>query len=262
MGKLSKREISKQVELKKLIDETKVLTDNQKEHIYKEFNEAFIGDVTHSSAYFTPIELAFDFALMSPTYGYVLDACAGIGVLSYTANIRDTYDGNIKQLICIEKNPEFVEIGKKLLPDADWHCGSIFDQKLHQKIFRKHKIKKSDCMISNPPYGTVTMKYVPDGERDWLDYSGKEFDMAVIEVGHKLAEYHSYILPVQSCIFSVSGAHYHQHKTNRKFNKLKKDIDEPNLIQQWTSIDTTCYEGFKNTKVLVECLNVEVDEIT
>lgn len=258
MGKLSKREISKQVELKELIDSGN-LTEDQVEHIYQEFNEGFIGDVTHSSAYFTPLDLAFDFSLMSPTHGVLLDACAGNGVLSYTAKIRDTHHNNIKQQICIEKNPEFVTIGEKLVPEADWYCGSIFDQQLHQKIFKKHGIKQYDSMLSNPPFGTVTMKYVADGERDWLGYTGKEFDMAVIEVGFKLAESHSYILPQQSCTFQVSGVSYHQHKENRKFNKLKKDINAPHLIQLWSSIDTTCYDGFKNTKALVECLTVEND---
>ena len=260
MGKLSKREIAKQVQIKHLIDSTDVLNEDQVESVYEEFNEAFIGDITHSSAYFTPLDLAYDFALMSPTHGFILDACAGIGVLSYAATIRDHYEKNIRQIICIEKNPEFVAIGKKLVPQADWYCGSIFDESLHKQILKKHNIYKYDCMMSNPPFGTISMKYVPKAERKWLQYHGKEFEMAVIEVGVKLAEYASYILPVQSCTFQVSGTPFHQHKENRKFNRLKHHLKEPNLIQQWSSIDTSVYSGFKNTKVVVECLTVELDE--
>ncbi|QDU81575.1 hypothetical protein Pla110_33170 [Polystyrenella longa] len=261
MGKLSKQQIKHQSELLDSIQNNP--NDDQIETFYHNFNEQFIGDVTRNSAYFTPLDLAYDFALMSPTYGYVIDACAGIGHLSFAAKTRDYYQNNIKQLICIELNHKYTEIGKKLLPEADWYTGSIFDEELHKEIMSNYNIQKYDCLISNPPFGSYSMKPVPKEQRKWLKYTGSEFDMATIEIGHKLANNASYILPTQSCTFQASGHSYiKQHKENRKFNKLKKEINQPNLIQHWTSIDTAVYEQFKNTRVSVECLTVEVDEWT
>src|SRR6476646_138473 len=158
MGKLSKREIKEQ---KTILDK---------------FNEQYIGDVTESSAYFTPVLLALDFALMVPTHGVIVDLCAGIGVLSWAAMMRDSYEGNIKKIICIERDQKYLEIGKKLVQsnkhtEVIWVQGDMFDKEMWDKIILEHG--PIDCLISNPPYGTVTKT---DKDRSWLKYTGSDLD--------------------------------------------------------------------------------------
>lgn len=96
--------------------------------------------------------------------------------------------------------------------------------------------------------------------QEWLDSTGKEFEMAVIEVGHKLSKNNSYILPQQVCSFAASTENQHNYRESRKFNKLKKDLNEPNMLMNWLSIDTRVYDGFKNTTITVECCLVEIDD--
>lgn len=78
MGKLSKQVVKRQKEIFDLIQNSEKLTPDEIELIYEEFNEAYLQDITSGSAFFTPLDMALDFALMAPIHGYVLDACAGM----------------------------------------------------------------------------------------------------------------------------------------------------------------------------------------
>ena len=269
MGKLSKRDLKEQKKIQDLLNSKDKFTDDELELIYTEFNEAVIGDVTQNSAYFTPLGLAYDFALMVPTHGVVVDLCAGIGVLSHAALTRDYYHNDIKKIICIERDPRYIEIGKKLVQSTSrtyyekgeekeytteviWLQGDMFDEEMWNQIEKDHG--KIDCIISNPPYGVVTKS---DKNRDWLKYKGKDIDIAAIEIGILKSKYPSYIIPQGSCTFKCSGRPYgSEHCENRKIDKLKKEIGL-DFYMAWASIDTTVYEqGFKNTKITVECCTI------
>jgi 16S rRNA G966 N2-methylase RsmD len=267
--KLSKREQKKQKEVLELLNKES-LTHAEIEKIYTDLNEGGLGDVTGNSAYFTGLPLAYDFAAMAPTSGVVVDMCAGFGVLSYAALCRDTYEGRIKKIICIERDPKYIEVGKKLvqsitkeksrtdtLTEVVWICGDMFDESLWKKIEAEHG--KIDCIISNPPYGKISKT---DYSRDWLKYKGAEMEMAAVEIGYIKADYASYILPQGSCTFRASGRYGFggaEHVENRKVAALKKDMGV-NFYMAWMSIDTT-FEGygdnFKNTKIVVECLTID-----
>ena len=80
----------------------------------------------------------------------LLDLCAGFGILSFALK---EYCGNNIEITCVEYNPKFIEIGKKLLPEANWIQGSIGDDDLIDEL----KTMKFDYVISNPPLWNNTI---------------------------------------------------------------------------------------------------------
>lgn len=60
-----------------------------------------------------PLDLASDFAIDVGT-GRVIDLCAGIGVLSYFVKERSKWNSQPTEIICVERNHRYVEIGKNL----------------------------------------------------------------------------------------------------------------------------------------------------
>lgn len=243
--KLSKAEIKLQKEVKAILEQEDLSFEDQ-EYIYENFNAGAISDVTTHSAYFTPLDLAYDFALFAGRSGVCVDMCAGIGVLSFCASVRDTYSRKIKQQICIERNPDYLAIGKKLLPDAEWILGDMFDESMWNDIINRYG--KIDSIVSNPPFGKVTKT---DKDRSWLKYQGADLDIAAIEIALKFADDVSMILPSGSVSFRYSGRPYYEDIDNRKINKLKKDTGLEFMMTN-PGLDTSVYGEFKNTKITVE----------
>lgn len=236
--------IHKQAEI---ILQKETLTFEDKEYLYEHFNEGAISDVTSESAYFTPLDLAYDFALFAGRYGVCVDMCAGFGVLSFCARVRDTYHNNIKHQICIERNPKFVEIGKKLLPEAEWIEGDVFDKNIWDYI--KNKYGTINSIVSNPPFGKVTKT---DCNRSWLKYTGAELDIACMEIAMLNCQSDiSMLLPVGSVEFKYSGRPYFDNIENKKISKLRKETGIE-FVMTNPGIDTSVYEQFKNTKIIVE----------
>lgn len=245
--KLSKAEIKICDEVFKRIEKEK-LTFEDKEYIYENFNAGFLGDVTTNSAYFTPLDMAYDFGLFCYRSGVMVDMCAGIGTLTFAARTRDTYENKIKKSICIERNQDYIEVGKKLLPDAEWICGDMFDKTIWDYIINKYG--RIDSVISNPPFGKVSKT---DCDRSWLSYKGSEIDMAAIEIALKHTNNVSMILPAMSVTFK--WVPYYLEYENRKVEKLKKDIGM-DIYMSNPGIDTTVYSGFKNTNIRVEYVDI------
>lgn len=63
--------------------------------------------------------LAWDFILDAGCTGQCIELCAGIGRLSYYQYLRN----KPTHITCVELNPEYVMIGKRVLPDAEWIIG-------------------------------------------------------------------------------------------------------------------------------------------
>ena len=64
-----------------------VLTDDDKEFVFNNWHEAANHNNGANGAFFTPLDMAWDFALDVPGTK-IIDLCAGIGVLAYTAMCR------------------------------------------------------------------------------------------------------------------------------------------------------------------------------
>jgi predicted RNA methylase len=172
--------------------------------------------------------------------------CAGIGGLTFAARMRDYYHKDIRHSVCIERNPKFCEIDKRLVPKAEWICGDIFDKGIWDDI--KSRYGKINCVLSNPPFGKVTKT---DADRK---YTGSEIDMAAIEVALTVCKGRiDFILPHGSVDWVTSGVPYYRRVDCRKTSKLKKDIGE--FYMDGSDVDTTTYE-FKGTNIRVECVGI------
>lgn len=159
MSRLSKREIKEQRDLMNLIatglttNDYQYIIDERIDYIYENFHPSMIDNQTENGAFYTPYGLAQDVAVFSNRSGHIVDVCAGIGILAYRLKQMDSYNKNIKSITCIELNPQAVEIGKKLLPTANWICGNVFDENLWNEITKDLPDNRFDFMVSNPPFG-------------------------------------------------------------------------------------------------------------
>ena len=196
MSKLTKKEIQEHTKALELLNSGN-LTDDDKLFIFENYREDAYHINSQSGAFFTPYGLARDFILHIP-YSYrqpvkIIDMCAGIGIFSYTVSKREiNWRRCPVDITCVEINPDYVEIGKKLLPDARWICGDILDPDFLKSLGRY------DCAISNPPFGKIKSSHQQV-------YSSRLFEYMVIEAAAKIADEGVFIVPQMSTPFAFSG---------------------------------------------------------
>lgn len=143
---------------------------------------------TIAGAFFTPIGLARDLSIEVNPGSRIIDLCAGIGALSFFCS------GGWKQseIVCVEINPEYAAVGMKIVPEARWIVGSVFDL--------PRDIGRFDFAIGNPPFGATPRD--AKGPR----YSGKEFELHVIDIASDLADFGAFIVPQLTAGFKYSGS--------------------------------------------------------
>lgn len=243
MAKLTRAETTLHNKALNLLEQDK-LTEEDKEFIFTNWQEGANHVNGSAGAFFTPIDLAFDFAL-DPGAGRVIDICAGIGMLSYAVMHRNWYDfekGDL-DLTCIEINPDYVEIGKKLVPEANWICADALD-------ILDLGLGHFNVAISNPPFGNI--KRSKDAPR----YKGKDFEYHVIDIASHIADYGVFILPQGSAGFNYSGRHfYERQKTGRavKFQELTGLH-----LEAGCGVDTSIYkESWHGVSPICEIVTVE-----
>lgn len=226
--KLSKIETKDHQIIDGLIKQKGPLTLVEKEFILDKFLPHSIDNSTKSGAFFTPQSIAQELSVTCDCDGdTVLDLAAGIGSLSYGLV---SCGRRPKRLLCVEMNPEFVEIGKKIVPDAEWVQGDIFQE----KTFARLRNTKFNWVVSNPPYGQQLK------DRDWLYYNGASELMAV-EVALRLANDGIFIIPQSSVPWRDSGVAFHQER-NDIGGSLKKFMDVNADVQFLsTSIDMSVF---------------------
>lgn len=237
MAKLTKQEIKEHNIAVELLQKDK-LTFEEKLIVFEKWNEGATSVNSEAGAFFTPHDLARDFSLNIYDKAKTIDLCAGIGMLAFVAyHYRDCTD-----ITCVELNPTYYEIGKKLLPEAKWVLGSIFDYK---------DFGHFDQVISNPPFGKIKTGLDKEVQKD-LNYKGAEFDLITIEIGSKIADYGCFILPQQSTPFKYSGAEHFMdlREQSKGYNpyglsvpsKVQKFIKETGFDYQFNiGIDTSVY---------------------
>lgn len=232
MAKLTKQEAKHHHQAAELLKQYS-LSHDEKEFFRTHWQEGGESVNTSTGAFFTPWEHALDFALEVPRSHTepvrIIDLCAGIGNLSAAIWERQTHErlngAPPVELVCVELNPAYVDIGKKLLPEATWVQSSVFDLP---------ELGHFDAAISNPPFGKLD-RHGGNAPR----YTGAEFDYHVVDIAANIADFGAFILPSMSAPFRYSGAPYYDWKPSRKYESFNKQtgID----LHAGLGVDTSVY---------------------
>lgn len=207
MAKLTKQEVSQQKEIKDLLKKPRDLTYEETVFVLQNFVPP--SDViTDNAAFFTPTSLAEAVAMCHGDSASVVDVGAGIGCLSFFVAIQTQW--NPQPIYAIEINPEFVTIGKKLVPQAQWIEGDIFDEETWKKV-------DAEFFISNPPFGNRVNK-------PWLAYKGDSM-MAAIEAGIRKTTCNggTVILPQSACLDHYSYPPKTRYVVRRERVRTRKE---------------------------------------
>lgn len=238
MLKLTKTERKLHAEAEALLQKNE-LTVEEREIVFKQWHPASDFDTGASGAFFTPFDLAADFRIDAGT-GRIIDLCAGIGMLGYWClNFPWVHDENV-ELVCIEINPTYVEIGKKLLPEATWICADVFDVK-------ELGLGHFDKAIANPPFGRVNRH-----GRAAPRYEGADFAYHVIDIASDIADHGAFIVPQGTTApFQYSGVQCYRRTEGRGYTAFLEQtaID----LDAGVGIDTSIFrDQWKGTSPAVE----------
>lgn len=249
MAKLTKEQSKKHQQCLELINSDKPLTWEEKDYIIENYQESYAQLNSLSGAFFTPQGLARDFCIEIIENADIVDLCAGIGCLSLWAFRMK----NPKSITCVELNPDYIQVGKRILPEADWVSNDAltFCNDLEKTQNQFNLGKTFDMVISNPPFGQIKTSEIKTNL-----YTGGDFEFKIIESGSKIARHGVYILPQNSSPFKYSGVKFY---TSLKSGKgvdftTKTGIElSPNC-----GIDTSIYKNeWKGVSVICEVVLTE-----
>lgn len=194
MAKLTKAQSKAHQHAEELLTKD-VLTFEDKLFVMENWREDAQHVNSSAGAFFTPHGLARDFALHVPG-NRVIDLCAGAGALSlalWESQAWERHSGAAPlDITCVELNPEYARVGRKLLPEATWIEASIFDLP---------DLGHFDTAISNPPFGNITR-----GDGGAPRYKGSNFEYHVIDLAADTADFGAFIIPSMSAGFKYSGS--------------------------------------------------------
>ncbi|CAK7042547.1 MAG: hypothetical protein PEPC_01813 [Peptostreptococcus russellii] len=249
--KLSKEQRKKHQQAEVLLSKEE-LTFDDKVFVLNNWLPGEKNDIGKIASFFTPSNMAWDFCIETGIrQGSIIDLCAGIGMLSFQM-LRFTNMST--KITCLEINEQFVEVGKKIIPEANWICGDVMDQDLIKSI------GTFDYAISNPPFGNVKT----GSSSNWLKYRGNEFEYKVIEIGSNLANYRgTFILPQSSCPFRISGTNYYKDGPAFRSKKYETFDKQSNLsLTPNNGFDLSIYQNeWVGTNVLCEFAHCEYEEL-
>lgn len=231
-----------------LIHSDRPLKHSEKLFIIENFQEASTGRSSADGAFFTPLDLVDDFCLEIYEGRKIIDLCAGIGNLSFGV----FHNGYTKEITCVEVNYSYVEVGKRILPEANWLIGDITDESFVRGLGNDFK-----QIISNPPFGKI--KSAKGDDVSWTGFNNSEFEYKAILVGSILAEVGSFILPQESCPYRYSGNTIMEFKKSKKLEKFE---EETGIDMNFNAgIDTCAHqEKWKHKSVIVEIISVDYEE--
>lgn len=222
MAKLTKEQSRRHTEAVVLLQKN-VLTDDERIFVLENWREDANHNTSAAGAFFTPSGLAGDFAMDAGGGRRVIDLCAGIGGLSFWLHLR----GRVSELVCVEINPAYIEVGRKILPQATWLQADVFDLP---------DLGSFDLAISNPPFGSTPRR----GGKSKL-YNGSSFEYHVISIASELAERGAFIVPQGAAPFDYSGARHYREKRSDAYSKF---IDATGIaLEAGCGVDTSFYRN-------------------
>lgn len=188
MSKLTKAQAKAHQEACEILRKD-VLNFDEKWFVLENWQESATHVNTVAGAFFTPPELARSFCIEVRGHR-VIDLCAGIGTLSFLYMEKRCF-GPAPDITCVEINPDYIAVGRKLLPEATWIQASVFDLP---------QLGRFDFAIGNPPFGNIQR-----GGKNAPRYSRRQFEYHVIDIASDLADYGAFIIPQAAAPFRYSG---------------------------------------------------------
>ncbi len=199
MSRLSKAQIKAHREAEELL-KLERLNDDQRTFVLDNWQESARHVNSAAGAFFTPSALAPSVVCYARGAKTIIDLCAGIGGLGLWAW---WLSGGKAKVTCVEINPDYVAVGRKIFPEATWICASATEATGYY-----------DCAISNPPFGKTAKIVAPR-------YSGED-DLAVVDIASDLARWGVFILPQMSVPFEYSGKQHYQERPSAKYERFTK----------------------------------------
>lgn len=251
MARLSKRLIANHNKALKILKKD-ILSEDDKLFVFENYNEGAFRDNAYFGAFFTPLGMAdyLAFDTIGDVYGKpslrVVDLCAGIGAISYAVLKRYP----CVNITCVEVNPDYVEIGKKLVPEANWVLASVLD------INRMLSLGHFDFAIMNPPFGRVRSL-----NGDAFKYSGALAEFKVLDVASHIADSIGAIVPQNSAGYKYSGDHGYEYIGSKELNRFQNEtgIHVDGTIGHDLS-DQYCGQ-FKNVSIAVEIITADTSHV-
>lgn len=238
MSKLTKAQFKLHNEAEALLEKDHLCIE-EREFVLEHWDPSAKHVNSADGAFFTPMDLAVSFACMLGHPGSIIDLCAGIGALSY--GCTPVY-GEPPRMVCIEKNPDYVRVGRKIVPHAEWIEGDVFD-------VLSMGLGRFDAAIGNPPFGKVAKagKTFPGLKGD--------FEFHVIAFAMQLSDFGQFILPQMSAGFTYSGKPNYTRDTHGKAFDFQTKYG---FHFEACSIDTDfARKDWKGTAPVTEVVSVE-----
>lgn len=245
MARLSKRQ-RKQHEQAEAILRQDVLTMDDREFVFKNWLPMASYDVGAAGVFFTPFDLAADFRIDAGT-GRIIDLCSGIGMLAYWCRNFTWGSETPAELVCVEINPSFVEIGKKLLPEVTWINADVFD-------VPELDLGHFDTAIANPPFGNIR-RHGKSAPR----YTGNEFAYHVVDIASDIADHGAFIISQSAAPFNFSGVRCYERKEGREYKKFEEQTGI--ILEAGCGIDCSIHrDDWQGTSPAVEIVTTDFTE--
>jgi hypothetical protein len=181
----------------------------------------------------------------------VVDIGAGIGRLAYAVLCANWWNPRQVKMTAVEINPEYIKVGRRLLPEVTWVQGDMYDLHLWQSLPR------FDEAVSNPPFGQV----LTDCDTGWIGYRGPA-GLTVAAIGLSVARLGiTLILPQTQTPYRYSGRRPGENAcTSNHMRYLETFMARrPDLEWHHSSIDTedeTYKVGWRGTTPRVELVSL------
>lgn len=229
------------------------LTMQEREFVLRHWQESQNSTTvtTLAGAFFTPLDLAKDLALHVSGAVRLIDLGAGIGALAWAA-YRKMVAGYLSpppvEIVCVERNPEYVAVGRRVLPEAEWLCEDLFV--LPDNLRRV--ARGFDVAISNPPFGRT-----PRSGRG-ARYTGRYAEYHVIDVAADLAQRGVFLVPQTSAPFRYSGTPDPRRDRSTEYLRFAQQTGIE--LRGNCGIDTATDTGWRGVRPTVEIVTGDFTE--
>src|SRR5512141_773648 len=125
MPKINKQDWALHEQAEALLAQADMSLD-EREFVVEHWSPLARHNVGAAGIFFTPPELALDVSAEIGDAPAIIDLCAGTGRLLWPIVHSRPYK-EWQRIVALEINPEFVAVGRRVLPEVEWIEGDVFD---------------------------------------------------------------------------------------------------------------------------------------